>query len=366
MSELFAPLNLSTATLLNRLAVAPMTASQSNPDGSISEADLAWMGRLADDGYGAIITAAAAVSRESIAFYNQPSFGDRRFLPGLTALAEQLSRSGTVAVAQLCHGGSRAIPELTGVAAGSASAYELPGVAGFVPPREFTTAEIDRIVEDFATAAALAAEAGFGGIEFHGANGYLFTQFLSTMTNQRGDGYGGSLENRARISREVVRATRERVPAGFVLGFRMTFEGSAMDTGLDIDEGIQVMRWLAEDGIDYGHVSAFVASAPSQKYPDRPAISHIRAGVGADLPLMVAGSIRGRADAETALDLGADLVAVGRAAIGNAEVPGHFARDELLTETPYARSALTALAVGEQFQTYLTRQPVASMNVIAG
>jgi 2,4-dienoyl-CoA reductase-like NADH-dependent reductase (Old Yellow Enzyme family) len=365
MSQLFSALTLGTATLNNRLAVAPMTASQSNPDGSISEADLAWTGRVADDGYGAIITAAAAVSRESIAFHNQPSFADRSFLPGLSALAERINRGGAVSIAQLCHGGSRAIPELTGTSAGSASAYELPGVPGFVRPREFTTGEIDQIVDDFATAAALAAEAGFGGIEFHGANGYLFTQFLSTMTNLRSDGYGGSLESRARISREAVKATRERVPSGFVLGFRMTFEGSAMDTGLDIDESIQVMRWLAADGIDYGHISAFDAAGLSQKYPDQAALTRIREGVGPDLALMVAGGITSRTSAQTALDLGADLVAIGRAAIGNADLPDRFARDEPLAPTPYSPAVLSALAVGSEFQQYLTRWPVASMNVIA-
>ena len=69
------------------------------------------------------------------------------------------------------------------------------------------------------------------------------------------DAWGGSLENRARFSRGVVRAVRARVPKGFVVGYRMSFENFGLETGLDIDENVQVMQWLAEDGIDYGHVS---------------------------------------------------------------------------------------------------------------
>lgn len=358
-------MELGAATLGNRLAVAPMTASQSNPDGTVSAADLAWMGRLADDGYGTIITAAAAVSTGSIAFRNQPSLGGSRFLPGLTALAARINQGGALSIAQLCHGGSRAIPELTGVAAGSASAYDLPGVPGFVRPRELTTREIQQIVQDFAAAASLAVEAGFGGIEFHGANGYLFTQFLSTMTNHRHDSYGGSLRNRARISREAVRAVRACVPDGFVVGFRMTFEGMGMDAGLDIDEGIQVMRWLADDGIDYGHISSLAAAGASQKYPEQVALTRIREGIGPDLPLMVAGGIDSLASAQAALDLGADLVAIARAAIGNADVPERLARDEALTPTPYLPEALNELAVGADFQHYLRNGPVAAMHIVA-
>jgi len=251
MAEVFSSLKLgSSAVLKNRLAVAPMTTGQSHADGTVSQAELAWLERLAADGYGMVITCAAAVSRKSIAFRKQMSLADDSFLPGLSALAERMNAQGCLSVVQLCHGGSRAIPDLTGVEAHSASAYDLPSVPGFVRPKAFSVGQIQELIEDFAQAAQRAAKAGFGGIEFHGANGYLFTQFISTMTNQRQDQYGGSLENRARFCRQVVQACRQRVPASFVLGFRMSFEGFGPETGLDLDENIQIMNWLAEDGID--------------------------------------------------------------------------------------------------------------------
>lgn len=366
MSALFSPARLGGATLENRLAVAPMTTTQSHADGSVSDAEAAWLERLAADGYGMVITCAAAISRTSIAFPNQMSLGDDRLLPGLRALAARMKRHPSLAVVQLCHGGSRAIPSLTGVEAHSASRYDLPGVPGFVPPRALSIAQIEEIIEDFAGAAARAAEAGFGGVELHGANGYLFTQFISRMTNQRGDAYGGSLENRARFAREVVRACRRRVPGGFVLGFRMSFEGAGLETGLDLDENIRIMDWLAEDGIDYGHISHLDLGARSVKYPADVALTRIRAGVDRRLPLIAAGGVMSRADAERALDLGADLVAVGRAALGNTRLPARLAAGEPLARTPYDRDQLRALGVSYDLLRYLTTAgPLSSLRIVA-
>lgn len=363
-----APLPLGKrAVLKNRTAVAPMTTTQSHPDGSVSEAEARWLERLASDGYGMVITCAAAISRGSIAFHNQLSAGDDRFLPGLTALAERLAAHPCLTVVQLCHGGSRSLVALTGEAAHSASSYELPGVPGFVRPQALSEAQIERIVEDFASAAARVAQAGFGGVELHGANGYLFTQFISTMTNQRTDGYGGSLERRARFCREVVRACRRRVPDDFVLGFRMSFEGGPMETGLDLDENIRVMNWLAEDGLDYGHLSHLDLTAPSVKYPEDIALARIRRGVDARLPLMAAGGVMSAADAARALELGADLVAIGRAAIGNRHIPERFARAEPLLRTPYSRADLETLGLSADFLTYLsTAVPVSRLNIVEG
>jgi len=365
MSRLFSSLGVGGVTVKNRLAVAPMTTSQSNPNGSVSEAEGAWLERLAADGYGVVLTCAAAISRTSIAFEKQLSLGDDALLPGLRSLAGRLARHPALSVVQLCHGGSRAIPSLTGVEPRSASRFELPGWPGFVPPRELTIAEIEAIVDDFAAASERAARAGFGGVELHGANGYLFTQFISTMTNRRGDEYGGPLERRARFAREVVRACRRRVPAPFVLGFRLSFEGNPFDTGLDIDENIQILRWLAEDGLDYGHISHLDLAAKSLKYPDKIALEYIRPRLDPRLPLMVAGGVKSRADAERALDLGADLVAIGRAAIGNDAIPARFARDEPLAPTPYAAERLASLAVGGDFVHYLkTAFPVSRLDIV--
>ena len=343
-----------------------MTTSQSCEDGAVSEAEHAWLQRLASDGFGMIVTCAAAISTDSIAFHRQMSLGDDRFLPGLTALAAAMGAHPTLSVVQLCHAGSRALGELTGRPARSASAYTRSSSSSFVAPAVFTVAELDQVVEDFAAASERAARAGFGGIELHGANGYLFTQFISTQSNQRTDAYGGSLENRARLARDVVRAVRQRVPTDFVVGFRMSFEGFGNETGLDLDDNIRILNWLADDGIDYGHVSHMDFAARSVKYPDDVALTRIRAGVQRSLPIVCAGGVMQRADAERALALGADVVAVGRGAVGNDRVPERFAHNEPLVRTPYDAAALARLAVSPHFIDYmLNAGPLSSLHIVA-
>lgn len=364
MSALFSPRKIGDLTLKNGLAVAPMTTTQSQADGAVSEAETRWMERLADDGYGLLLTCAAAIGRTSIAFPQQLSFGEDAFVPGLAELARRASRPGMALVAQLCHGGSRAMPALTGQPAYSASRVELP-LPGFVPPLELSAAQIEAIIDDFASAAARAARAGFQGVELHGANGYLFTQFASTATNSRRDAWGGPLSHRARLAREVVRATRSRVPRSFIVGMRWTFE-SPFDSGLDLDEGIQVMNWLAEDGIDYGHVPQLDLGATSTKYPGEPVFERIRGGVDRALPLIAAGGVVSTADVDRAVLLGADLVAIGRSAIGNRHVPGKLAAGEPLARTPFRREALAQLGVSDDFVRYLaTAPPLASLHIVA-
>jgi 2,4-dienoyl-CoA reductase-like NADH-dependent reductase (Old Yellow Enzyme family) len=364
MTSLFSPLVLRGSTLRNRLVAAPMTTTQSHPDGTPSEAERGWLERLGRDGYGMVITCAAAISKESIAFPRQLSLADDAKLPGLTALATRLRELGTAPVVQLCHGGSRAVPSLTGSEAYSASRYDLP-IPGFVPPRELSEAHIERIIDDFALACERAARAGFAGVELHGANGYLFTQFISTMTNHRTDRWGGSLANRARFSREVVRACRRRVPGEFVLGFRLSFEGSGLETGLDLDENVQIMRWLAEDGVDYGHLSNLDLFAASTKAPQATALEHVRGSLDRGLPLMAAGGVTSRARADRALELGADLVAIGRAAIGNADVPAKLARDEPLAQPPFDPRAVADLGVSADFRDYLTTaMPISTLGIL--
>jgi 2,4-dienoyl-CoA reductase-like NADH-dependent reductase (Old Yellow Enzyme family) len=362
MNKVFSPLRINSKyELKNRLAVAPMTTSQSNSDGTISSEEAEWLERIAADGYGIIISCAAAISHDSIAFENQLSFESDSMLPKLIELSDRLKKYNCISIIQLCHGGSRAIKSQPY----SASSYTMPEIPNFIPPQMLTTKQIDRIISDFANACVRVAKAGFDGIEFHGANGYLFTQFISKMTNLRADNYGGSLENRARFSREVVRNCRKAVSDDFIIGFRMSFENAGLETGLDIDENIQIVNWLVEDGINYVHTSHIDYSSKSVKYPGQIALQYIKRKIANTIPLVGVGGITSLNHAEQAIEYGADIVAIGRAAIGNKDLPKRFAKgEELSYQNPFSESLLTELGISQNFIGYLRKMPVASLNVV--
>jgi 2,4-dienoyl-CoA reductase-like NADH-dependent reductase (Old Yellow Enzyme family) len=341
----------------NRLAVAPMTTQQSNDDGSLSKAEADWLMRLSEDGYGMVISCAASISDTATAFYRQLSLAHDKFIPDLAILANSMKQKGSLNLLQLCHAGSRAIEALTREKPHSASSYTLPAPK-FEPPLALTLTQIHQIVEDFANACSRAEKAGFDGVELHGANGYLFTQFISKMSNLRTDEYGGSLENRAKFSREVVKACRKKVSDNFIIGFRLSFEGMGMETGLDIDENIQIANWLAEDGINYIHSSQMNFAAKTPKYPNLTTIEYLRTHILPQLPLVIPGSITRIEDAEKALELGADIVAIGRAAIGNKNVPTYFKnRENLPAQTPFLESHLQEIGISASFIDYVKNAP---------
>ena len=183
--------------------------------------------------------------------------------------------------------------------------------------RAATEADIARVIEDFACAASRCAEAGFAGVELHGAHGYLLSQFLSATINTRSDPWGGAFENRARLVRAVTHAVRAAVPDGFIVGVRISPEDRGNAIGLDLDESIRVAQWLCEDGADFIHLSLFDARENTKKRPDSHAIALFRAAVPHDVVIVAAGGVWTRADADAVLARGADAVAIGRAAIAN-------------------------------------------------
>lgn len=368
MNKLFSKFKINSKVALeNRLVVAPMTTIQSNQDGTVSEDELAWFERLSKDNYGMIISCAASISQESIAFPNQLSVADESKLQSLKELSQRLGNSADSTVLQLCHGGSRSNTQVSGLKSFSASSYNIPKIPNFPDfqaPEELDIEHIHQIVNDFASACELVEKAGFAGVELHGANGYLFTQFISTMSNLRKDEYGGTLENRAKFSREVIQECRKSVSKDFIIGFRMSFENSFVETGLDLDENIQIVNWLAEDGIDYIHTSQMDYRAKCQKYPEEILISYLRQNISKSLPLIGVGGINSAQSAIQALEYGADMVAIGRAAIGNTNLPELFASNLPLTfPLPYTRQHLESLGLPHQFINYLKHQ-LAMLNII--
>jgi len=252
---------------------------------------------------------------------------------------------------QLFHGGVRADRALTGEQPWSASTWteETPN---FVAPRAATVADIERVIERFADAAVRAERAGFDGVELHGAHGYLLSQFLSRTTNTRSDGWGGDLIGGARLIREVMRATRAACGPAFAIGVRLSFEDFGNAKGQDLDDNLQVARWLVEDGADFIHASLWDHTKPSLKRPESHVLTELRAAIPKEVAVLTAGKIWTHAEAEAVLALGADVIALGRAGILNPDWPRMA--DDAIKKPPMTRAELAARCVSKVFQDYLT------------
>lgn len=329
-----------------------MTNMQSHADGSLAEDELRWLERRAAGGFGVIETCAAHVSQDGKGWDGELGIHDDAMLPGLTRLASALTAAGAVGLVQLFHGGVRANPQLTGAPVWSASAVEEGGVL----PREATEDDIAGAIRSFRDAAVRAHKAGFQGVELHGAHGYLFGQFLSATNNRRADRWGGPFENRARLLREALRAVRAAVPASFVVGLRVSPESFGSAKGIDLDETLQLARWAADDGVDFLHLSLWLSSKNTDKHPEKHAITLFREVVPADLPLVVAGQIWTRTEAEALLEKGAEGVALGRSAIVNPDWPRSVEDASWEPRRPPVSTAeLIEQAVSPKFAGYLER-----------
>jgi 2,4-dienoyl-CoA reductase-like NADH-dependent reductase (Old Yellow Enzyme family) len=353
MADLFCSLSFRCGiSAPNRVALAPLTNTQSHDDGALGDDELRWLVRRARGGWGLISTCAAHVSPEAKGFVGQLGLFSDAHDAGLRQLASALVAEKTVPIVQLYHGGARSPFALTGARPVSAVAGEGEGddVA-----RAMTEREILACVDHFASAAERAQRAGFVGAEVHGAHGYLLCQFLS-RNNTRADGWGGSLEGRARIVREVIRAVRSRCGAGFLLGVRLSPEDFGYAAGMDLDESVALARWFAEDGADFVHLSLWDYNKPSIKRPSEDIIALFRAALDPAVRLLVAGRIGTVADANAVLARGADMVSIGRAAILEPDWPTR-ARDANWSPEagPLSRDELIERDVSARFVEYLRR-----------
>jgi 2,4-dienoyl-CoA reductase-like NADH-dependent reductase (Old Yellow Enzyme family) len=331
----------------NRFSLAPMTNLQSHEDGTLGDDELKWLVSRARGGFGIVSTCAAYVSDEGKAWRGQLGVAHDHHVNGLSRLADALHGHGVCALVQLHHAGAKAT-----LAPGKRlSTVDADGVRGA------TTGDLQRVVEDYVSASLRAVEAGFDGVEIHGANGYIFTQFLAPADNPRTDAYGGDLAGRARLIREAMRAVRAAVPQDFVVGVRISPVDLWTERGLRLADSLQVGKWLAEDGADFIHLSLGDAHAPPpNEDTDVPVARAFREALPADVPVMAAGNIWNSYGLAAALGAGVDLPAIGRAAIGN---PDWAARvldaDWELSAPPWTFEQLDAATIGDAFKQYLTK-----------
>jgi len=347
MKSLFEPLVFRTGLVApNRVVLAPMTNKQSHVDGSVGDDEVRWLISRAQGGFGTVMTCAAHVAEDGQGWPGELGIHDDALLPGLTTLATALHAAGAVAMVQIFHGGARA--DRTVIRGEPWSASDGEGI------RAATEEDLVRVTAQFAAAALRAKRAGFDGVEIHGAHGYLLTQFLSSTQNQRVDQWGGSLENRARLARDVVRAVRSAAGPAFTVGIRLSPEDFGNARGLDLDESVEIARWLAADGADFVHVSLWHALANTKKRPLEHALPLFRAALPTDVALLTAGTIWTRTEADELLARGADGIALGRAAIVNPDWPRR-ASDPMWQpkRPPVTIAELRERGLGQSFAEYM-------------
>ena len=273
---LFEPLTFPCgATAPNRVWLAALTNGQSNDDGTLGDDELRWLTRRAAGGFGVITTCAAYVARDGKAWVGELGVDDDRGIPRLRTLATAVHDHGALALAQIFHGGVRAAQAQSGEQPWSATTWteEAPD---FEVPRPATEADLARVIAQFAAAARRCVEAGLDGVEIHGAHGYLPSQFLSRTFNTRDDHWGGApIAQRARLMRTIVQAVRAATPSDFIVGVRLSPEDFGHARGLDLDENVEVARWLCDDGADYIHLSLWRAERNTTKRPDEHALQNL-------------------------------------------------------------------------------------------
>lgn len=314
VSNLFKPLTmLHGPAFRNRFMFAPLTNQQSEFDGTASEYDQFWMQQLGQSGYALIQTCATTVEAGGIAFARQLGIHSDEHLPGLSQIAASIRDGGGLSAVQLHHAGHRANPHLGGIPA-PASSSTVPGVLAI------KTEEVERVRNSFITAARRAQQAGFDGVAVHGAFGWILSEFMSPYLNDRNDKYGGSLENRARLTLEVIEGIRAACGPDFQIGWRLSIERY----GLRIEELREVTADIFDrELIDYLDLAlwdsdqmvgegAFRGKSMLSVFTNLP-----RKGVR----LGVAGKIMTAQRAGELLEEGCDFVLIARAGILQRDFP---------------------------------------------
>ena len=315
MADLFDKLTFTHGPAMkNRFMLAPLTNLQSHEDGTMSDDEFNWLTYRATGGFGLVMTCAAHVQAVGQGFSGQMGIFSDDHLPGLTKLAARIRSEGATSSVQLHHAGIRSPKDLIGEAPRGPSEDAETGA------RALTLAEVEELVEDFVAAAVRAEKAGFDGVEIHGAHGYILCAFLSPELNRREDRYGGSLENRMRIIKEIIVGIRSRTGANFQLGLRLSPERF----GLKMGEQIDVARAMLVSGdLDYLDMSLWdTFKAPvEEEYAHKPLIDWFTDLPRGNTRLGVAGKLMSGEDCRCALEHGADFVLLGRAAILHHDFP---------------------------------------------
>lgn len=320
-NPLFQPYTFNNGvTVKNRLTIAPMTHFSSHPDGSLSEAEHKFLSDRAGD-IGLFILAATLVAENGKAFSGQPEAIHTAQLPSLQKTAQLIKTQGAKAILQIHHGGKLAITELLNGKNKVAPSDDAESGA-----RALTEMEIHELVQAYGNATDLAIQAGFDGVEIHGANGYLIQQFYSAYSNRRTDDWGGSREKRMRFPLAVVdaavaaRAKYQR--DDFIIGYRFSPEEPEED-GLTMEDTFTLIDALTEKPLQYLHISLwdFYKHARRGANPDLTRMQLVHDRIDGKLPLIGVGNLFTAEQILNAYNTGwAEFIALGKTVLINPKI----------------------------------------------
>lgn len=340
---LFSSLTFSGYTIKNRLVALPVHTGFAYPDGYVSPWMIEFYEKMAESGVGMVIVANAAVSGDGIVSRFNLRADKTKFIPGLARLARVIKKHGAIACLQLNHAGRFAKndrPLLPSPITSANLAFNVESMKGFMEffpfekrfnltryffnqvktwRRAMSEQDRKRVIENFASSASLAHQAGFDMIELHGANGYLLCQYLSGFTNHIKKEYGPDLIERTLFPLQVIKAVKNRLPKDFPVGFRLLLR-EWVPGGIDMPEALAFAQLLEKEGLSYLSVSAgtynsIFSPGIMRKMAKKAYLKKDMALLNktVDLPTIASGRIVTPAIADKIIKDGtADLVGLGR------------------------------------------------------
>ena len=302
--------------LKNRIVMAPMTTWSGNSDGTITDRELQYYDKRSG-GVGLVVTACAYVIPHGQGFPGQIGIHKDEMIPSLKKIADTIHGRGAYAVMQIYHGGRMCSPDLVpGKITYSASA--VPALTpGAQVPKEMTEDRILETIDAFGEATRRVIDAGYDGVEIHGANTYLIQQFFSPHSNRRNDKWGGDINKRMvfplAVADRVLDVAGKHAKKPFITGYRLSPE-EIENPGITIADTLQLAGKLSERKLDYIHVSTmkFFGGSLRNKEDRRSMGAVIHEKIGSRVPVIGVGSVLIPDDALKIMETGIPLVGIGR------------------------------------------------------